>query len=229
MNAEARAALEKALPAATLILGDPDEGWQLAEYAIRVHHVHPSDVIRVSQLSAEAARSVAGAARNAPGGTGTGVIVICLDKATEQAQNILLKALEESPDSVRFILFTGETVLSTIASRCQLLRIGWGERVIAALDSQVPGSVGAALRAAAARDAESLLRLAPGWTLRHSLALASWSQEATSGRWRSFSASFAPQVTREQAASLWRLLAPLPDSPPTSLAALHRVFWGASS
>lgn len=228
MNQEARNALEKSLPAATLIVGSPDDGWQLAEYAIRCHQVHPASVLRIGQLSAEAARGVAGAARNAPG-SDLVVVVICLDKATEQAQNILLKALEEAPDSVRFILFTGDPVLATVSSRCQLLRIGWGEPVHAALDAQVPGSVGAALRCCAARDTESLLRLAPGWTARHSLALASWAREASSGRWREFGAGFAPQVTREQAASLWRLVAPLPDSPPTALAALHRVFWGTSS
>ena len=58
---------------------------------------------------------------------GRAVILLGVDRMTQEAANALLKILEEPPDDVTFILTTSfpDRVLSTIKSRCQLLSMNY--------------------------------------------------------------------------------------------------------
>ena len=104
------------------------------------------------------------------------VIIDDAERLVPEAQNALLKTLEEPPDSSQFVLVTTrpDTLLATVRSRCQRLSFGqlgvadisellgrthgYDERVARAAAASAGGSIGRALRLAsgeltAARDA----------------------------------------------------------------------------
>lgn len=254
---QARAALERKLPAVTLLLGPAGTGKRvLADYLITYHQVHRSDTIRIWKLDAESARLVVHSANRVPPGS-LKVIVIRLDGASEQAQNILLKALEEPPDPVRFILLAARPPLPTIFSRSQVYQSGLltdaqVEQVLAQLGMENPGkyapwgygtvsgaleaaqkdgedqqnvrsALTAALRAAGSRDWEVLTRTMRGWKEPHAAMLFRWSVEAGTGRWKEFTAEFAPGYTTDQALHLWRTLRARPHSVTLAAVALRKA------
>lgn len=53
----------------------------------------------------------------------TAIIISDLDKATHEAQNTLLKAVEEPQPNLKFIILTTseDTIIETIRSRCQII------------------------------------------------------------------------------------------------------------
>jgi hypothetical protein len=130
----ARAALERALPSVALLLGPAGTGKAtLAEHLVVHHDIHKSNVIRILKLDADSARAIVSVCDHIPQG-GLRVIIIELDGSSEAAQNIILKALEETPDPLRFILLASETPLATIMSRAQVFRTGYmGEGQIATI------------------------------------------------------------------------------------------------
>jgi DNA polymerase III, delta subunit len=210
------------LPAVTLLLGDPARGWEAAAEMSKPYPVWDTVIIR--DLDTPTAKEVVTGAQQC--GTGSErLIVILLDGATMQAQNVLLKVLEEPPPDVRFILIASRRPLSTVVSRSQVVPVGGAPPRQAASSAGEEELLGAVLRAASCGDWVTATRLfARSWTAAHSRQLHAWANEAVSGRWRSFSAELAPAVSRDEAAAIWVLVSALPDSPSLSIAALRRAF-----
>lgn len=119
-----QAALSYPLPPVTLLLGPESVGKRtLAEHAARHHGVKPCDIIRIDKLDAPTARNVLRYAATWPQGPFK-MIILRLDGASDHSLNILLKVLEEPPDSIRFILLATEPPIPTIMSRSRVCRCG---------------------------------------------------------------------------------------------------------
>lgn len=109
----------------TLLLGPESVGkWTIAREYARDREVSEFDVLEVPRLTADKAREVVRFCQTAPLGSTPKLVLIDLDGATEQAATILLKTLEEPPDTVRFILVASGRVLPTILSRANVIRFG---------------------------------------------------------------------------------------------------------
>lgn len=194
-----RAELEENLPPVTLLLGPSSVGkTALAQYLAR-HHQLLIQFPSASPLSAAAARELVTKAtiRGYPW-----CFIVALDGATETAQNILLKVLEEPPEHVRFVLTASLLPLPTVASRAQVRRMGlldteqvadilvlacgFSLREASEAAAYSGGQVSGALRAAASTDSRILsvvsaaLRAAlDGGGSALDLAARSWSPEHT--------------------------------------------------
>ena len=215
-HSEIREALEKNLPRVTLLLGPKSIGkWTLAEHLRKHHEFTGLDVARVYKLTADRAREITEFSTRAGVGTRK-LAIIQLDDATERAQNILLKSLEDS--EAYFILVSSIEPLPTIVSRAALYRmgllsdeevarvirfraklndaeaerlahIGHGSvaRALAVLDGKTnKGVVVRALAAVHDHDAAALEELAPKWDDNSTELLRTWATEAITGRWSVF-------------------------------------------
>jgi len=175
-------ALKRGLPPATLLLGpDLEQMVRLARYAKNEHGVVQADLIIARHLSAADARNLVKFAGTAPFGPFKLVIAV-LDGATPQAQNILLKVLEEPPETIRFILVATARPLPTIVSRCQVIvgpPTGFGDGTAI---GKVFDAVIAALKAARAGDLAGLDTALDGWGDVHHSALCALLTEAAAGR-----------------------------------------------
>jgi DNA polymerase III, delta subunit len=173
-------ALERELPPATLLLG-PDRlaCWKLATRMITSHGVAQCDCLRIAVLSAVQARVARKFAGIAPF-VARKVIVACTDGARAQAQNILLKVLEEPPPAVSFILIATSRPLPTIVSRCQVITVP-GEGGQPEADSKVTAQVAAALTAAAAGNLRGLDTALAGWGDKHHAELEAQLAKAAAG------------------------------------------------
>lgn len=119
-----REALEKELPAVTLLQGPPSVGkWTLAQYLADFHEVKVIDRRVLESVSADDAREVKRFVSTSPFGK-LKLVVAKLDAANESALNALLKTLEEPPPKARFLLVTSRPTLATITSRSSLYRMG---------------------------------------------------------------------------------------------------------
>lgn len=182
-------ALERELPPVMLLLGPDVAGMESAvRTAVYRHGVIAADLIVTRKLTATAARSLAAYADTRPWGPFKAVIA-WTDEMSEQAQNILLKVLEEPPSAIRFILLASRRPLPTIVSRCQVVTVpGAGQRPEP--DGKVAAQVSAALKAAAAADLTALDAALAGWGAEHQAVLeARLTETALSGpdadeRWR---------------------------------------------
>ena len=128
---------------------------------IEQQRAHSCDCLRISVLTAAQARTACRFAGIAPFGS-LKVIAACTDDASAQAQNILLKVLEEPPDTVRFILVATARPLPTIMSRCQVISVP-GEDSAPVAGQKVNAQVAAALNAAIAGDLRGLDAALAGW------------------------------------------------------------------
>jgi hypothetical protein len=186
----------KDLPPALLITGP---GAPAAGFQVYARHEALGAGIQVPVLTAGAARDVrVQAGRGLLPGQSFRVFLVRLDGSTEQALNILLKTLEEPPSSARFILTAARPTLVTIASRCHLITLGQPQDREGA-DTRVHGTVSAAIKAARTGDAALLSMSLRGWDPACTAALSAWAAEAASGRWVSFDAAFAPDISYHQA------------------------------
>lgn len=175
-------ALERDLPPATLLLGPSLETllWDAERAVLKSHLVYRADILFRRHVSAGDARNIVRFAQTAPFGPFKAVIA-ALDGSTAQAQNILLKLLEEPPPSVRLILAATERPLATIVSRCQVVTVP-GAGAAAGPDSKVTGQVTAALNAAMAADLPGLDTALHGWgDAQHAVLEAKLTETALSG------------------------------------------------
>jgi hypothetical protein len=160
-------ALERELPPAMLLLGPDLDPMVLAVLeAVRRQGGGPADTMFVRRLTAENARRAVNFSQIAPFGPFKAIIIV-LYGASAQAQNILLKVLEEPPPTVRFILVATSRPLPTIVSRCQVITVP-GETASPEADQKVTAQVAAALNAANAGDLRGLDTALSGWgALQH--------------------------------------------------------------
>ncbi len=232
MNLEqVRAHLEAELPPVTLLLGpDQDALWNLAWHMRRHWGVSAAgDSMTIRKLTAVDARSCVVFSGRAPLNSRFRLAVISMDGATEQAQNILLKVLEEPPLTSRFILLASYVPLPTILSRAQVLRVGvlTGEEALTEpgeKNQRARSAVAAALKAADSQDEALLAAALRGWEPWYTVQLGAWAIEASSGRWRLFDASFAPGATMEHARKVLVLLNLYAGSRNSAAVALDQAF-----
>lgn len=176
-------ALERDLPPATLLLGPDCQKLLSASWraALKTHVLYQADILIRRHLSAGDARNIVKFARTAPFGPFK-LVIAGLDGSTAQAQNILLKVLEEPPGTIRFILVASERPLPTIVSRCQVVTVP-GEGPDPEPDEQVTRQVNAALKAAAAGDLAGLDRALSGWGDAHHVVLSGMLAEVARQQW----------------------------------------------
>ena len=181
--------LGRELPPAALLLGpDLEQMVWAARTEMWEHGVLAADRMILRHVSAADARTIVRFAQTAPFGPFK-LVIAALDGATSQAQNILLKVLEEPPPSVRFILAATQRPLPTIVSRCQVVVVPEA-RAAAEPDREVTAKVDAALRAAAAGDLRGLDQALHGWGEVHHAVLESrltgiaLSGDAADERWQ---------------------------------------------
>lgn len=154
------------LPTATLLIGpDLDTLARKAVDMIRSCGVAKADMLARHHVSSADARNIVKFAETAPFGP-LKVAVAVLDGATAQAQNILLKVLEEPPPTIRFILLATRHPLLTVVSRCHAVVVP-GQDDDTEPDAKVTGAVTAALKAAAAADLRGLDLALAGWGDAH--------------------------------------------------------------
>lgn len=224
--AEVRQQLEKDLPPVTLLLGPDRPGmWTLAQQVVRTWGTGEADIFNVHLLTASEARTVVHWSGFWPFGSSFKAFIIGTDESTAQAQNILLKSLEEPPSFARYILVASALPLPTVVSRAQVMRLG-GRLAGHEDDKQVRALVQAAVKAAADATYSSSANPAAlrSWKEEHTDCLRRWAGEAASGRWRSFDAAFATGVTPQQARRLLALLALYRGARTAALVALGRAF-----
>lgn len=174
-------ALERELPPATLLVGPDVESLLYAAHraVTRKHGVARADTLVRRHVSAADARGIVKAVQFAPFGP-LKVILAVLDGSTPQAQNILLKVVEEPPACARLILVASSRPLATICSRCQVITVpGDGARPEA--DAKTTGAVSAALAAAAAGDLRGLEQALSGWGDDHHAVLTGVLADAAAG------------------------------------------------
>lgn len=116
--------LDAMVPDVMLLKGPKSIGKRsLAEYLAKRYSAHPADILHIRHLTADAAREVKEFASMSPFGS-IKFILIALDGASEAAQNILLKLLEEPPAKTKIILYGQPPVMATVESRCAVYRMG---------------------------------------------------------------------------------------------------------
>jgi hypothetical protein len=164
--------------------------------------------------------------------SGLRVIMLSLDGASDRVQDMLLKVLEEPPETTRFVLAATRSPLPTVVSRCRVLVLGAGEPEAVTAAAADIAAVGIAIRAARARQPSVLYQVvrdwrknaAPGKEPEPVRLLRAWSAEAASGRWRVFSPHLAPGVSADRAVKLLAELARYPGSRLGPAVALETVF-----
>ena len=203
------------LPPATLVLGPGS--WREVCRCARGHWMLKPD------LDAATARMLRGLAWLLPTSGGERVMALNLAGAGEQVQNMLLKVLEEPPESTRFVLAAERRPLDTVISRCRVLVVGQ-EVTGEPADPRDRAAVATALRAARSGQSVLLAQTLRNWVPAQAKLLAVWAAEAVSGQWRVFDASTVPGVSAEQAMRLLTELARYPGAKLGALVALEAVF-----
>lgn len=211
---------------AVLLLGPESVGKRaLARYIVGRKGAG-GNFLSVPELTAPRAREIRDFVMQAPLSGGQAFVLAELDGAAEQAQNILLKVLEEPPPCARFLLVASRPVLPTITSRCITVRFGLltdgqvaqvliaggmdpeaaekqallgGGRVRPAMEgvsSQSRARVSAVLRAVADSDSVKLDTALREWGAEDHQLLGTWAAEAAVARWRVFDRAFAPRLDK---------------------------------
>jgi DNA polymerase III, delta subunit len=208
------------LPPVLLLLGPG--GWEAGE---RLYAQHEEAIsTRVARLDAITARHIRDLAFVKPFGSLYKIFLIHLNESSEQAQNILLKLLEEPPGTARFIMTAGVPPLQTLMSRCQVL----------VLDADSPAAGGESAGAAeavkmavrAARDGETgvLEEALKSWDEAHTAVLRCWAAEAAADRWIDYTPDFAPGVTVRHALTILAALRAYQDARLAAAVALEKAF-----
>lgn len=204
------------LAPATLVLGPG--AWALVTQAAGPEWLTGTD------LSAADARQLRGNVWLLPS-RGVRVVALCLDKATAQVQNMLLKMLEEPAPGTSFVLAAERRPLPTVVSRCRVLVAG-REAAEEPADPRDKAAVATVLRAARSGQSVLLAQTLRNWLPAQARLLAVWAGEAASGQWGVFDTGTAPGVSSDQAMRLLTELARYPGAKMGALVALEAVFSG---
>lgn len=191
-------------------------GWVVEHYQIR-----PTDFRFIPTLTADEAREIRRFSMIAPMGH-TKLVAIRIDGASQAAQNILLKTLEEPTRRVRFILLATKDPIPTVVSRSRVFRFGYLDRgelseVLTRLGSAALPHGGqvkpcldrsdlsvkkhtalAALRAIFRNDTHAIDKLLGDWTPETHRLLAIWCMEAMTGRWDVYSRQESEEFAADQ-------------------------------
>lgn len=207
------------LPPATLVLGPG--AWTLVTQA-----AGPEWLLR-HDLAAGEARQVRESTWLLPCGD-VRVVALCLDKASDLVQNMLLKVLEEPSPGTRFVL-AAETAaaerrpLPTVVSRCRVLVVG-RETEDEPVDSRDLAAVTTVIRAARSGQAALLSQTLRNWVPAQAKLLAVWAAERVSGQWKVFGPDTAPGVSADQALHLLGELTRYQGAKMGTMVALDAVF-----
>lgn len=159
-------ALLEDLPPVTLLLGGDYIAYGVLAEEVRHHYGIGAPDMTTARvpLTADDARALVALAPLVPFSPFR-LVVIVLDGASEAAQNILLKLLEEPPSALRVILLATRPPLPTIVSRSRVFDVGAGH-IMAPPDGpsrEVQAKVSAAVRAAQSGQQEMLLAACADW------------------------------------------------------------------
>lgn len=213
---EVQGRLRTDLPPATVVLGRG--AWPVVCQA-----AGPDWLLR-PELSADLARKLIGEVWMTPLSGGVRVAALRMEGASAQIQNMLLKLLEEPPDSTRFVLTSDRGLLPTVMSRCQTLVLGNGGPEQHEAAAQDLDAVGAVIRLACASQTPQLSRALRDWPPDRFRLLSVWAAEAASQRWLVFTPALAPGVRPETAMALVAQLGRRPLTRLSVLVALDEVF-----
>lgn len=168
-------ALQHDLPPVTLLLGPNILAFGVVLEEVRHHHgIGAADFIVCHQpFTADDARNLVTVAAVHPFSPYT-LAVVLTDAASEQAQNILLKLLEEPPPTLRVILIATRSPLPTIVSRARVHRFGVQAREETAVEDATQAKVASAVRAAQAGDEGLLLAACKDFDDADVIALRQW-------------------------------------------------------
>lgn len=172
---QVRAALFEHLPPVTLLVGEQYVSFGSLAADVAYHYdVHLTDIALVrAPVTAKDARALVSNAYLVPRGSPFRLVVVPLNDMSEQAQNILLKLLEEPPPKLRVILVSQHLPLPTIVSRCAVFEFGTvAERPDP--EAEAAAKVAAAVKAAQSHDAGLLLAACDGFTEEHIRVLHEW-------------------------------------------------------
>ncbi len=224
--AAVRTELEFALPSVTLLLGPPPVRLSLARLLCKHHRLGP--VFETEKLTAFSARGIVQVVPVLRGAAGAVAYIINLDGATEAAQNILLKVLEEPPFHAYFILLALHLPLPTVVSRSQVHQLSGQEaEEDRAQDQRPTWPLAWPLVAAAVRVAQKGSGIEPvlrTWSPEHTRLLRQWAEEAASGRWSLFTLESVPGVTTDQARRVLQVLVMYHQSKNAAAVALMAAF-----
>jgi len=120
-------ALRKSLPPTVLLTGPKSVGKRTLAFVLIDHHgIKKQDVFHRFDrpLSVEDSRYIQRFLSTRPFGRYK-VIAMCLDGASIEALNALLKVMEEPPDCARFLLTASSPTLLTVESRATVYRLGY--------------------------------------------------------------------------------------------------------
>lgn len=118
--------LERSLPQVTLIQGPVSVGKRtLARHLVQHWNIKAYDLFTTpGVLSIDQVRALRSFVIKAPFGKWR-LVVLHLDDSSGQAQNALLKILEEPPRTVKFLLTASTAPLATVMSRCEKYQLGY--------------------------------------------------------------------------------------------------------
>lgn len=170
-----RAVLTEHLPPVTLLVGDRYVSFgSLAADVAHHYGVHLADIkLSPQPFTAADARALVSNAFLVPRGSPFRMVIVVLEGASEQAQNILLKLLEEPPPKLRLVLTSRYLPQPTIVSRCAVFEFGTvAEKPDP--EAEAAAKVAAAVKAAQTHDAGLLLAACDGFTEEHIHVLHEW-------------------------------------------------------
>ena len=220
--------LAVAPPPVVLVLApDIQALWDMGLGLSREWGLSALDFLPLWRPSADDARNAAEFSQFAPGpGAQHRLVLVNLDHASEQAQNILLKVLEEPPPRAVFLLVGSRQPLPTVLSRAHVIKVGLHTREpaydVAAWDAAKP-AVAAGLKAAMSGDQQALETVLRHWEPAHTIMLGAWALEASMRRWNYFDQEFAPGATHEHARSVLVALSEYQGARTAGAVALNRL------
>ncbi len=116
------------MPSILVIGGNPETREQKAHTLLGGHYIHELEATRGTIGIGRVKELIPQLYITLPGGGRRGVLILEAQRLTQEAQNALLKSLEEPPASATFVLTTphSKLLLPTVASRCLLERVRAG-------------------------------------------------------------------------------------------------------
>lgn len=171
------------LPNVSLIKGNlaETERQELVQKLIAHYNLLEVDVLQIDNLTMESSESIKGFCERVPFGCKK-LIVVNLDQSSSRAQNSLLTLLESPPETIKFVLFSESSALTTVESRSHVFSVLGDKGITGSKDSVLK-----ALAACAAKDKSKLEEALVNWTDEDNKTLRVWAMESISRNFVVFS------------------------------------------